>query len=94
MLMGRGLRAVVVTDRRDTFDVIVDVDMALVGREEPVPPGVTSPERRPGCDSLGGEKKKINKFGEFVREVNAILMDYFDKLSCERWVDDVNKKKK
>lgn len=46
MLTGRGFRGVV-TERRDTVEVIVDVDMALVGRDDPVPPGVTSPDRRP-----------------------------------------------
>lgn len=46
MLTGRGFRGVV-TERRDTVEVIVDVDMALVGRDEPVPPGVTSPDRKP-----------------------------------------------
>lgn len=52
MLTGRGLRGVV-TERRDTVEVMVDVDMALVGREEPVPPGVTSPDRKPGDERVG-----------------------------------------
>lgn len=47
MLIGRGFLAVV-TERRDTVDVMVDEDMALVGRDDPVPPGVTSPDRKPG----------------------------------------------
>lgn len=47
MLMGRGFLAEV-AERRDTVDVMVDEDMALVGRDDPVPPGVTSPDRRTG----------------------------------------------
>lgn len=54
MLTGRGFLGVV-TERRDTVEVIVDVDMALVGRDEPVPPGVTSPLRKPTKGSKRGD---------------------------------------
>lgn len=65
MLTGRGLRGVV-TERRDTVEVMVDVDMALVGREEPVPPGVTSPDRKPGDERFGSGLVKGREYEETV----------------------------
>lgn len=44
MLAGRGFR-VVVLRRYTTPDAVVDIDIALPGRDEP--PGVTSPDRDP-----------------------------------------------
>lgn len=50
MLTGRGLRAMLlpVLRRYTTPEAVVDVDIALPGRDEP--PGVTSPDLEPDFD--------------------------------------------
>lgn len=62
MLAGRGLRGAVagrLGTRPPDVDNVVEVDMALPGREPlrwPCPPGVTFPEREP----IGGHKHNYN----------------------------------
>lgn len=61
ILDGRGF-LVPVTRRCTTPEVVVDVDIALPGRE--LPPGVTSPDRDPVC--------QINAFTMKISILNIV----------------------
>lgn len=78
MLAGRGF--LVVVKRRTTPDVVVDVDMALLGREEP--PGVTSPEREPmKIQEIHKLPSKPRKTIKDLRKKNFVLF-YNHQILC------------